>query len=113
MFDGLPKEIELYNTADGAEPFGKWLKKLGDGQAVARIVQRLDRLRAGNAGDFKEVGEGVYELRIDYGPGYRLYFAFAGAHLIVLLCGGDKRKQAADIKRAHKLWRDYQKRNRT
>ncbi len=112
MFDGRPKEITIYTTAEGTEPFGKWLKKLGDANARARVVQRLDGLRDGNAGEYKEVGRGVYELKIDYGPGYRLYCAFAGVHVVLLLCGGDKRKQDADIKRAQKFWLDYQKRNR-
>ncbi len=102
----------MYTTADGAEPFEKWRKKLKDANARARINIRLDRLRQdGNPGEYREVGEGVYELKIDYGPGYRLYCAFAGAHLVLLLCGGDKRQQAADIQRAHKFWRDYQERS--
>ena len=110
VFDGQPKEIVIYATADGAEPFTKWLDKLRDAKARARIVTRLDRLREqGNSGDYKEVG-GVYELRIDYGPGYRLYLNFAGRQIVVLLCGGDKGTQDADIKRALKYWQDHQER---
>lgn len=113
MFDGQPKEILVYQTADGAEPFSKWLSKLHDASARARIETRLDRLRVqGNPGDYKEVG-GVYELRIDYGPGYRLYCTFAGRRIVLLLCAGDKRTQAADLKRALSYWQDYQKRNRS
>jgi putative addiction module killer protein len=96
----------------GVEPFAKWLKKLRDGNAVARVIQRLERLKDGNPGEYREVGQGVYELKIDYGPGYRLYCAFAGAHLVLLLCGGDKRKQKNDIEQAQEFWRDYRKRNR-
>lgn len=113
MFDGQPKEILVYATSDGAEPFTKWLGKLRDARARARIAARLDRLREqGNPGDYKEVG-GVYEMRIDYGPGYRLYLAFAGQQVIILLCGGDKSTQDADIKRALKYWQDHQERETT
>ena len=112
MFAGQPTEVVIYKTADGAEPFSKWLDKLRDARARARIEARLDRLRVqGNPGDYKETG-GVYELRIDYGPGYRLYLAFAGRRVVLLLCGGDKSTQDADLKRALKYWRDYQKGNR-
>ena len=80
--------------------FITWLAKLKDIQAVARIVARLRRFELGNLGDVKAVGEGLWEARIDYGPGYRLYFVKRGEILIVMLCGGDKRTQDADIKRA-------------
>jgi putative addiction module killer protein len=80
--------------------FSKWLSKLADQQARARILVRIDRLAAGNPGDVKPVGGGIGELRIDYGPGYRLYFVQRGELVTVLLCGGDKRTQDADIKRA-------------
>jgi putative addiction module killer protein len=83
--------------------FTTWLAKLRDRNAVARIVARLRRFELGNLGDVKAVGEGVSEARIDYGPGYRLYFVKRGAVLIVMLCGGDKRTQDADIKQAKKL----------
>lgn len=83
--------------------FTTWLAKLKDRNAVARIVARLRRFKLGNLGDVKAVGEGVSEARIDYGPGYRLYFVKRGAVLIVMLCGGDKRTQDADIKQAKKL----------
>jgi putative addiction module killer protein len=109
VFDGQPKEVFIYERADGGQPFHEWRKELRDTEALARINKRIERLRRGNPGDYKEVG-GVYELRIDYGPGYRLYFAFAGRQIIVLLCGGDKSTQDADIKRALKYWQDYQKR---
>ena len=109
MFDGQPQEIIIYETADGVQPFHEWRVRLRDPEALARINKRVNRLLLGNPGDYKEVG-GIYELRIDYGPGYRLYLALAGRHVVVLLCGGDKRTQAADIQRALQYWRDYQKR---
>jgi putative addiction module killer protein len=83
--------------------FLNWLKSLRDIRAVARIQIRIDRLALGNVGDAKPVGEGVSELRVDYGPGYRVYFAKRGETLVVLLCGGDKRTQNADIAMAQKL----------
>lgn len=103
-----PKEIRYYQTQDGACPFREWFARLKDREAQMRIDARLARLRSGNPGDVKTAGAGVSELRVDYGPGYRVYFAMAGMALVVLLCGGDKRTQAADIKRARKFWVDYQ-----
>jgi putative addiction module killer protein len=106
----VSKEIKYYQTRDGACPFLEWFERLKDREAQARIDARLARLRSGNPGDVKAVGAGVSELRVDYGPGYRVYFAMAGINLAVLLCGGDKRTQAADIKQAKKFWTDYQQR---
>lgn len=85
-----------------SETFDAWLANLSDGKARARIAQRIDRLAAGNPGDVKPVGAGVSELRIDYGPGYRVYYVQRGKALMLLLCGGDKRTQDADIKQAIK-----------
>jgi putative addiction module killer protein len=83
--------------------FEQWLDGLADDRAAARIAQRIIRLRSGLFGDVEPVGKGVSELRIDYGPGYRVYFVQRGAVLIILLCGGDKRTQARDIARAKAL----------
>jgi putative addiction module killer protein len=77
-----------------------WFDGLRDERARARIRIRIDRLSSGNPGDVEPVGEGVFEMRIDYGPGYRLYFVQRGKMVVILLCGGDKRTQARDIKRA-------------
>ena len=88
--------------------FSKWLAKLADRQARARILVRIDRLALGNPGDVRSVGGGISEMRIDYGPGYRMYFVQRGELVTVLLCGGDKRTQEADIKRAGEIanaWR--------
>jgi putative addiction module killer protein len=93
------------------ETFRKWRIKLHDERTKALIASRLDRLAFGNAGDAKPVGEGVSELRIDYGPGYRIYFKKRGNSLVILLCGGDKRTQDRNIKRAKQLaaeWKDAQ-----
>ncbi len=89
--------------------FDKWLSDLKDRRAKVRIAARLDRLAMGNPGDVKPVGEGISELRISYGPGYRVYFMQRGKVLIVLLCGGDKSTQSKDIKQARALaeeWKD-------
>lgn len=89
-------------------PFEAWLDNLHDKKAVARILARLARVRQGNLGDCKSVGGGVAELRVDYGPGYRVYFGQAGRTLVVLLCGGDKRTQERDIRLAQQYWREHQ-----
>lgn len=83
--------------------FAKWLGDLRDMTARLRIAARLRRMEHGNFGDVKSVGDGVRELRIDYGPGYRVYFTQHGQEIVILLCGGDKRTQAADIARAKQM----------
>lgn len=86
--------------------FEKWLERLRDMAAIARIEVRIRRLSLGNFGDVRPVGEGVSELRIDYGPGYRVYFQQRGKRVVVLLCGGDKRTQDEDIARAIAITRE-------
>ncbi|MEX3628538.1 MAG: type II toxin-antitoxin system RelE/ParE family toxin [Burkholderia sp.] len=93
--------IELRKTAE----FVRWLDALADLRARARVQVRIERLAAGLAGDAKAVGEGVSELRIDYGPGYRVYYTQRRGVCVLLLCGGDKRTQARDIARARELAR--------
>jgi putative addiction module killer protein len=105
-------EIFHYVTRDGLDVFEAWLDGLGDPTAVARVVVRIDRLQAGNFGDHKPVGGGVWELRIDHGPGYRVYYALVRTRVVLLLCGGDKRKQSTDIRRAIELLNDYHERER-
>jgi putative addiction module killer protein len=85
------------------EEFGEWLSNLADQRAQAKIVSRLERLGLGNPGDVKPVGEGVSEMRISHGPGYRVYFKQIGKAVVLLLCGGDKSTQARDIKRAKEI----------
>ena len=88
------------------ETYAQWIDNLRDLQARARVQVRIERLAAGNSGDVKAVGEGVSELRIDYGPGYRVYFTKRGREVVILLAGGDKSTQPADIKVALRLSRN-------
>lgn len=88
--------------------FKKWLGKLKDGRARSRVLIRVKRLAAGNSGDVKPVGQGVSEMRIHYGPGYRVYFMQRGTQLVVLLCGGDKSTQQTDIERAKRLAQEWE-----
>ena len=89
------------------EAFVAFIKKLKDRRAVARITARIDRLRMGNPGDVKPVGKGVSELRINYGPGYRVYYKQVGTKVIILLVAGDKSSQEKDIKVAQRLAKEY------
>jgi len=103
-------EIREYVSRDGKTVFINWWKKLGDQRAREKIQIQLDRLELGNTGDCKSLGDGLHELRIHYGPGYRVYFGNTGKHIILLLYGGNKASQQRDIKRARKYWRDYRSR---
>ena len=105
-------EIRRYRAVTGSEPFTDWLSALHDRQAKARILARLERLGVGNFGDCKFLRDGVRELRVDWGPGYRVYFGREGQTVVVLLCGGDKRKQDSDIKKAVALWQEYENRKK-
>ena len=91
--------IEVRQT----DEFQRWLRNLRDDRAVARIAARIRRLEQGNPGDAKSLGSGLLEMRIDYGPGYRVYYVRIGVVIVVLLCGGDKRTQQRDIRRAQAL----------
>ena len=104
-------QIQDYLTPDGSDPYIDWLTSLADRMAKARVATRVQRMGAGNFGDCKPIAEGVWELRIDHGPGYRVYYARAGTQLILLLVGGDKRRQQADIDTALDYWNDWQRRN--
>jgi putative addiction module killer protein len=103
-------EVRHYLTAAGKDPYQQWLDKLKDLQGRVAIQRRVDRLAGGNFGDHKFCREGVWELRVESGPGYRVYYAREGQAIVILLCGGSKRTQSADIKDAVQCWRDYQRR---
>ena len=105
--EASPRELMSYQTSSGKIPFQDWLSNLRDAKGRALIEIRLDRLEYGNFGDCKPVGEGVLELRIRFGPGYRVYFAEDGSKIVLLLIGRDKSTQAYDIKTARGYWREY------
>lgn len=105
-----PIELRHFVSATGKDIFQSWLDKLGDPLTRARVEMRLLRLARGLLGDCKAVGAGVMELRLDFGPGYRVYFAKDGDHLVLLLCGGDKSSQQKDIEHAINYWKIYQAR---
>jgi putative addiction module killer protein len=105
-------EVRHYINNAGKDVLDEWLSELTDPRAQAKIAVRINRLAAGNFGDCKSLGRGLYEFRIDWGPGYRIYYAMIGQRCILLLCGGDKRKQAADIERAVAYFDDYKIRTR-
>ena len=102
-------EIRKYRLSDGVVPFDRWIAKLRDGRAKARILVQLDRLRRGLPGGWKAVGEGVFELRLFEGKGYRVYFAREGKSIVILLCGGDKSTQSRGIEQAQSYWRAYRR----
>jgi putative addiction module killer protein len=108
--EAIPRQIKAYTTEKGEIPFDEWLDSLKDLGTVARILLRLDRVRQGNLGDYKVIDDGVCELRIDFGAGYRIYFGQEGRAIVILLCGGDKSSQKQDIKTAKKYWSDYRSR---
>jgi len=103
-------EIRHYVNPVGKDVFDDWLTELADARAQAKIATRINRLAVGNFGDCKSLRQGLCELRVDWGPGYRVYYAMIGKACVLLLCGGDKRKQAADIERALEYLRDYKER---
>lgn len=98
-------KVRYFITKEKKAPFTEWLGKLKDRQGRARILARINRLKLGNFGDCKPIGRGVYELKIDFGPGYRVYFARTGNEIIVILCGGTKKTQQADIDKAIEFWK--------
>lgn len=105
-----PKAIILYRDESGKEPFSEWLFGLRDKAGRKRIEARIARIAQGNYGDVRPVGAGVLELRMFFGPGYRVYFGEDGENIVILLCGGDKSSQERDIEQAKVYWEDYEER---
>ena len=106
-----PYRIDYYTDENGNKPFREWLQALRDQIAAVRICARLTRVRAGNFGSVRNVGEGVVELKIDHGPGYRVYYAIDAGTVVLLfllLCGGDKRTQQREIETAQRFWKNHQ-----
>lgn len=102
-----PKRVSVYVTRSGRRPFFEFMSSLGDSRTVARIETRIRRAASGNLGDHRGIGGGVIELRLHFGPGYRLYVGLEGQELIVLLCGGDKSSQYEDVRRAVEYWHEH------
>ena len=105
------REIRIYQTRDGRFPFSEWFERLRDQKSKQVIDSRLARVRLGNLGDARSLGAGLYELRIHFGPGFRIYFGLAGTRIVLLLCGGDKSSQERDIQQAKKYWSDAKNQN--
>lgn len=106
-------EIRHYLTVSGKDLYQGWLDKLKDLRGRVTIQRRIDRVANGNFGDHGFCRDGVWELRIQFGPGYRVYYGREGDTVVILLCGGSKRTQSADIKEAVRYWLDYQQRRKT
>jgi len=108
MHDNVrPREIQYYRAPNGRQPFIEWSESIRDQSTQNRIDKRLERLEDGNLGDCESMGDGVFELRLHFGPGYRIYFGQIDNTFVLLLCGGDKASQARDIERAKTYWREY------
>ena len=105
-------EIRHYVSRAGKDVFDGWLTRLGDARSQAKVASRINRLAAGNFGDCKSLRGGLFELRIDWGPGYRVYYAMIEKECVLLLCGGDKHKQRSDIERAFDYLKDFKERSR-
>jgi putative addiction module killer protein len=105
-----PNQVEIYRTPEGRSPFVEWFDSLKDLKTVNIIQKRLGLLRQGNLGDFKFF-EGIYELRIDYGPGYRIYCGKKDKTFVLILLGGSKASQRKDIEKAIQWWEDFKKRS--
>ena len=103
-----PKQIVFYADEEGKEPFQDWLDRLRDIQGRRRIIKRLFRVQHGNYGDVEPIGEGLSELRLFFGSGYRVYFGEDVGNIVVILCGGDKDSQDNDIENAKAYWQEYQ-----
>jgi putative addiction module killer protein len=104
-------DIYHYVTPDGEDIYMEWRSALRDHKARIAIDRRINRIELGNFGDRKFCRDGVWEIRIDVGPGYRVYYAVAGAQIVLLLCGGDKSTQSSDIDKACVYWKDWQRRD--
>lgn len=113
MSEVKPKEIRVYKTDAGRTPFTEWLYGLKDKNIRFRVRQRLDRLTLGNYGDYKSMGEGLLEMRLQFSSGYRIYFGEVNNYIVLLLCAGDKSTQAKDIKLAKQYWQEFKKKGAT
>ena len=107
MISPEKKQVRAYLDSRGLSPFNRWLDTLRDIRTQQVILARVSRLRLGNYGDWKRIGPSLVELRINYGPGFRIYLGELGDFFIILLCGGDKSSQRGDLAKAKEYWNDY------
>ncbi len=105
-----PREVRTYVTPDGHEPFQEWFDELTDGTVRSAILARLTRLRAGNFGHYRRLNGDLYELKIPFGAGYRVYFGDVNGVIVLLLCAGTKRTQKRDIQKAKAYWQEFRRR---
>jgi putative addiction module killer protein len=110
MGEAVPRKVETYVTRDGRDVFQEWLNGLTDQWAKVLIDKTIAKVRLGNLGRHKSVGEGVEKIVLDYGPGYRIYFGEHGPTLVILLCGSTKKRQEKAIKEAKRYWKDWKER---
>ena len=110
MNDTRKLEVEAYRISSGKEPFTEWLDSIRDKATQRRIEKRMDRVEDGNMGDYRHLGTNLYELRLDFGPGYRIYFTESDSTTILILCAGDKSSQTRDIERAKRYLSDVKER---
>ena len=110
MPEAIPRKVETYVTGDGRDVVQEWLNGLADQWARVLIDKTVAKVRLGNLGQHKSVGEGVQEIVLDYGPGYRIYFGEHGATLVILLCGSKKKRQGEAINQAKRYWKDWEER---
>ncbi|OGR54392.1 MAG: addiction module protein [Elusimicrobia bacterium RIFCSPLOWO2_02_FULL_39_32] len=108
----LKRHIKHYLVENDRDLFAEWFDGLKDSQGQIIILKRIDRVEDGNFGDHSFVGQGVWELRIHFGPGYRVYYGEDGPIIVILLCGGSKRTQVKDIRKAQELWQNYKRRGK-
>ncbi len=107
MRNARPRIIDFYRIPNGYEPFTRWFRSIRDTTVRHRIQARIISIETGNFGDRKSVGAGVWELRLDFGPGYRIYYGEVDNTIVLLLCAGDKSSQERDIERAKDYWKEY------
>lgn len=110
MLTSKARTAKIYQTKDGKRPFELWLKGLKDVVGQARILARVERAESGNFGNYKDLRDGLYEIKESYGPGYRIYFSIDKGEIILFLIGGSKRSQKNDIQKARTYWEDYKQR---
>lgn len=107
--EATERTVVRYSDANGRVPVTEWLNSLEDHKAHAKILIRIHRVELGNFGDHDSVGDGVHELKMDFGPGYRIYYGMEGNEIVLLLCGGTKGSQRRDIAKAKRFWKEHKK----